>query len=285
MLPIAALFLLGPVSTLNLAALQSLEGGRDVSLLVSAAPAIGLGFGLAIIVGAAIYGIVCAKVVDPRTGTLSAGFLVSWAAWCTGNMEHIFRFEPGAGTLIRLCIEALIVCAATGVAALLIAGAARADYEPMHGDLPGPHLRSLRGLFKTPVLGGVAAGAAAALVVAHVVAFNPLRGQALMAAILGSIAAGAVTRLVIRAWANEEAPSAAPYAAVLLAATAAPLIGFVVPGASKLGTAALQGTLIGPLVVQPLDWAAGVLIGVPMGLAWAGAAVTKAREAESATAR
>lgn len=285
MLPIVALFLLGPISTLGLEALQSHEGGPDVSLFVNATPAIGLGLGLALLVASGVYGLMCARLVDPRTGTLSAGFLVSWAAWRTGNMELLLRFEPGSGTLYRLCLEAIVVCTAAGAVALLIAGAARADHQPTHGDLPGPHFGSVHRIVRPPVAVAIVAGAAGALVVAHVVAFNPLRGQALMAGVLGSIAAGAVTRLVIRAWVNEEAPSAAPYAAIVVAAAVAPLIGLVLPGPSGLETAAVQGTLIGPLKVQPLDWAAGMLIGTPMGLAWAGAAVHKARDAESAPAR
>lgn len=285
MLPILALCILGPIATLNLDGLQALDGGPDVSLLVTAEPVIGLISGLAILAGAAIYGILAGKLVDARTGTLSAGFLVAWAAWRTGNLGHIFRIDPSSGVLVRLAIEAAIVGVGAALVALLVAGTRPADQPVPHTDLPGPHLGSLTQLAKPPVLGGIVAGAAAALVVAYVVAFNPLRGQALMAGVLGAIAAGAIARLVVHAASGHEAPSAAPYAAVVLAAVVAPLIGFIIPGATHLESASLSQSLPGFLLVQPLDWAAGMLIGTPIGLAWAGAAVHKARDVESAPAR
>lgn len=285
MLPVLALFLVGPVITLPLAGLRGIDAGHDVSLLVGSSPALGVILGLALLAATTVYGLLSARFVDARTGTLSAGFVLAWGAWRTGNMEWLFRLEPSAGTLIRLSVEAGMVGVGAMLIALLIASSGRPRSETPHADLPGPHLGSLRQLVQPQVLAGVAAGALAGLVIAHLVAFNPLRGQALVASVFASIAAGAVARLVIRAAANREAPSASPYAAVLLAGMAGPLIGFIKPGAAHLEDAALQGTLLGPLLVQPLDWAAGMLIGTPIGLAWAGAAVHKAHDVESASSR
>lgn len=285
MLPVLALFIVGPVITLPLAALKGIDAGHDVSLLVSANPGLGLLLGLTVLVAATVYGLLSAKLVDARTGTLSAGFLLAWAAWRTGSMEWLFRLQPGGGTLIRLALESALLGVGSLFICLLAARTGRGHHENPHADLPGPHLGSIRQLANPQVLVGVGVGALATLVIAHLVAFNPLRGQALVAAVLASIAAGAVTRLVIRAAANREAPSASPYAAVLLAGIVGPVIGFITPGPARLGDAALHGSLLGPLLVQPLDWAAGMLIGTPIGLAWAGAAVHKALDAESASAR
>lgn len=285
MLPVLALFLVGPVITLPLAGLRGIDAGHDVSLLVGSNPVLGLILGLAVLTATAVYGLLSARFVDARTGTLSAGFLLAWAAWRTGNMEWLFRLQPSAGTLIRLSVEATVIGVGTLLICLIIAGSGRPRPETPHADLPGPHLGSLKQLANPQVLAGVGVGALAALVIAHLVAFNPLRGQALVAAVLASIAAGAVSRLVIRAAANREAPSASPYAAVLLAGIVGPVIGFITPGLVRLDDAALHGTLLGPLLVQPLDWAAGMLIGAPIGLAWAGAAVHKAYDVESASAR
>lgn len=285
MLPVLALFIAGPVITLPLAGLRGVDAGHDVSLFVGANPIVGLLLGVAILVATAVYGLISSKLVDARTGTLSAGFLLAWAAWRTGSMEGLFRLQPGSGTLIRLALEAGVIGGLTLLICLAIVGSGRGHHENPHADLPGPHLGSLGQLARPQVLVGVGVGALAALVIAHVVAFNPLRGQALVAAVLASIAAGAVTRLVISATINRDAPSASPYAAVLLAGIVGPVIGFITPGVSRLDDAALHGALLGPLLVQPLDWAAGMLIGTPIGLAWAGAAVQKAHDAESASAR
>ncbi|KAA0212973.1 MAG: hypothetical protein DYG94_13455 [Leptolyngbya sp. PLA3] len=285
MLPVLALFIVGPVITLPLAALRGVDAGHDVSLLVGANPLLGILLGGTLLLAAAVYGWLSARLIDARTGTLSAGFLLAWAAWRTGSMEWLFRLQPGSGTLIRLSVESTILGVGALVICLLIVGSGRGRHENPHADLPGPHLGSLKQLANPQVLAGVGVGALAALVIAHLVAFNPLRGQALVAAVLASIAAGALTRLVIGAAANREAPSASPYAAVALAGIVGPVIGFITPGAARLDDAALHGTLLGPLLVQPLDWAAGMLIGTPIGLAWAGAAVHKAHDVESASSR
>lgn len=282
MLPIGALFILGPIVSVVLNGLRAPDGGSDVSLLVGASPALGMALGCAMLAAASMYGLVCTRLLDPRTGTLSAGFMLAWAAWRTGNLAEVYRLGADTGTLVTLAVEAAIVCSLTLVLCLLIAQWARQDHRPTPGDLPGPHLASLRQLGQLPVLVGVGAGTVVALVVAHLVAFNPLRGQTLMAGVLGAIAAGAISRLVICSMREGDAPSVAPFAAVLLAATIAPLIGLVAPGGSKLEAAAVAGTLPGPLVIQPLDWAAGMLIGTPIGLAWSGSAITRSSQTQRA---
>jgi hypothetical protein len=132
---------------------------------------------------------------------------------------------------------------------------------------------------------GAVLGAAAGLAVAWVVAFDGLRGQALMAAVLGSIAAGAVSVLVVRSLSDEEGSAATPYAAAVVAAVAGPLVGLVAPGPAELSSAIVGGSLPGVLMVQPLDWAAGLLLGVPIGVGWIGALAGPARESKAGAAR
>ncbi len=102
-----------------------------------------------------------------------------------------------------------------------------------------------------------------------------------MAAVAGAIGAGVVTPMVIAAMGADRPVWFAPFLALLVAGIVAPLIGFIAPGAEHLEKAFINATMPGALVVQPLDWAAGMLLGVPIGMAWTAASIGKVEESAS----
>ena len=256
------------------------DGGHDVTLLVNAAPAMGLIFGLGSVIVALAYGALAGRMLGERTGTLSGGLLLAWIAWNTGDLGMILRFDGSAATLVKIAVEAALVGGLVLAGTALIARMA-SDTEPKATRL-GDELKALC----TPAsLAGMAAGAAAALAIAWVVAFDGMRGQALMAAVIGAIGAGAVSRLVAMSLADGHPARLMPYASVLLAAVVGPLIGLAVPGAANLSSAVIDGTIAGPLLVEPLDWAAAMLLGVPIGIGWTAAITHSAGESKPAAAR
>lgn len=276
--PCLALFIIGPVLSRLIGGLRADDGGPDVSLLVSARPALGLVMGLIGVAAALAYGGIAGRLLGERTGTLSGGLLLAWVAWMTGDLSLVLRLEGSAGTLALLAAEGLAVCglALAGVAVIARLSPDRAC-EPMGVET--------KRLAKWPALAGALAGAAAALAVAWLVAFNGLRGQGLMAAVLGSIAAGAISMLAAQSLSGEKPPVLMPFLAVLIAAALGPLVGFVRPGAGELASAMIDGSLPGVLMIQPLDWAAGMLLGVPIGIGWMHALSGSGRESKPAAAR
>jgi len=258
--------------------LRGVDGGSEVSLLMSSAPALGLALGLIGVAVAIAYGGIAARMLGERTGTLSGGLLLAWVAWRTGNMALVLRLHGSSGGLIMLAIEAAVVGSIALVGIALIAHLA-----PEHKN--GVIRAESKALLKLPALAGIAAGAVAALAAAWIVAFDGLRGQALMAAVAGAIAAAVVSRLVGQSLGHDTPPKLVPFLSILLAAIAAPLIGLVSPGGGELAAAQIDGTLPGVLMIQPLDWAAAMLLGVPIGIGWTSAMVEKATESKPSAAR
>ena len=70
--------------------------------------------------------------------------------------------------------------------------------------------------------------------------------------------------------AEAEVPRLAAYASVVLLGVVGPLTSLITPGAAALPTAVLNDSFFGPARLLPLDWLTGALLGVPVGLTWAG---------------
>lgn len=277
-MPCLALFIIGPLLSRLVGSLHGIDGGDEVSLLLSASPALGLALGLIGVIVAIAYGGIAARMLGERTGTLSGGLLLAWVAWYTGNLALVLRLHGSSTGLIMLAVEAAIVGTIALVGIALIAHLA-----PEHKN--GVIRAEAKSLLKVPALAGMAAGTVAAIAVGWLVAFDGLRGQALMAAVAGGIAAAIASRLVAQSLGHDSPPKLLPFISILLAAILSPLIGMYNPGGGELAAAQIDGSLPGVLMIQPLDWAAAMLLGVPIGIGWTSAMVEKAAESKPAAAR
>jgi hypothetical protein len=117
----------------------------------------------------------------------------------------------------------------------------------------------------------VVVGAAACGVIAWICASTMLKGQAVFAAFVGAIAAGVAAQFAASSMRGHATPVSV-VVSMLIPAIVGPLL------ASQLNdgevVAQTYANTIVPLArVMPLDWAAGALLGAPIGLGWAGAMV------------
>jgi hypothetical protein len=274
-LPLAALFLVGPlVGTLS-GDLRGSDGGPQATLLTSASLMMGLFAGLAGLAAAQVLAVIGSRAADVKTGLLGAGLVLAWAAWRGGSPAAVLLRDPSVSTLLTLALEGGLV----GAGALLIVQVAHRAASPAEQ-------KSEAALRSSAALVAMGVGALASLAVAHVIVFGPLRGQALFGAILAGVAAGAIGRLASSAMSETPAPRVAIYSGMVLAAILGPLVALVAPGGSSgalVGSVTADG-LPGPVLIAPLEWAAGMLIGVPIGLNWAQASMHKSAPAASARA-
>lgn len=270
---LSCLFALGPVVYTLLRKVPDVEGGHAVTLFVNAAPGAAAVGGLAALVLAAIVGVAGARFFSIGTGFLCSGIVLAWARWGLGTVDDMVRlsgrplhtgarsFENAAALAITLALAAFMVVLS-------------AKRQPKGS--PAAHQEGLLGLavrgegsHAAAMGAGLAAGLIAAGAVAWLVSTSDLRGQTLMAALMAAIACGAVGQLVASTM-NCTLTPVVPVLALLILGIAGPLIAPMVHG-QRIVEAIYQNSLFGLARPASLDWAAGALLGGPIGLGWAGA--------------
>jgi hypothetical protein len=269
-----ALFLIGPLASVPLSNLRLPEGSTSALALWSTAPAAGL-LGIVIVfVVALVYGLVALRFAGGATAVLAMGMILGWGAYRMPLVEESLRRALATGSspsalLWSQAIEGAIV------GAMLIALAA--IFEAAHAKLASTDEGSPAWLRKELLskegLIGIGAAMVLAGIAAGIVAFDSARGQAIAAGWLGAIAAGAAARLT-HASAGHRFPILGPVAGMALAGAIVPIVAAVMHG-SNAGELAYAQQIFAPARLTPLDWAAGAMLGVPTGIAWAGGMIEK----------
>jgi len=269
---LAALFVVGPIAGLVTGPLRSSSGAPDTTPFLSTTPVMG-GLGLVVVFGLALaIGMPAGRALGVGVGLRCAGIVLAWAAWRTGDAGEILRQTDSVGTLRVLALEGFVVWGL-----LLVAVAALQAGSPQHasrGDQPlgsGPAalLRDLQAMRSIAGLASFAASTLGAGIVAWIIAISPLRGQALAAGILAGLGGAAAGTLAFRALGRETQPTLPLFAGVCLMAVIAPILAMVMhAGPQGVVEAAYANELFAPANLLPLDWAAGAVLGVPIGAAW-----------------
>lgn len=258
---LVAFWVLGPLAASLTGAVRAPDGGPDTSMLVSesrlfAIGAVAASFALALLAGA-----VGSRGFGTRTGFFAAGLVLVWPAWKSGTVMGILRDTQSGGTLWTLAIEGFVIGTATAGIAFLIARCSP-DSSPTKpsGSNPEPAALPLGPLV------GLAAGAVGALACAR----TELPGQAIAAAFAAGLV-GAMAAMLL----DPRARPAPILAAVALLAFVGPASGAVLDG--DLAIRHLYEGALTPLArLTPLHWAAGLLLGVPVGASWASGMIRKA---------
>lgn len=277
--PLAALFALGPVAARLTGTLRALDGGPDATMLVCAQPVQGLIVGVGAVLLAIIAGVFAAVLIGGRMGLFCAGLVLAWGAWATGRVDLIIASAQSGGPLSRIAIEGVIIGAlgVLGSAAILLMPSRRAvpgaaGGAAAHAALP-TEPRAIRE--KTGPMGALVAMLVGAVVL-WLLAQETLKGQTIAAATFASLLGAAAGRVV------------APYANAMwffiglcALGVISPLAAMMIHGTGAAGgldgvtQAALANRLFRPANVLPMDLLAGAFLGVPMGLAWAGSMVER----------
>jgi hypothetical protein len=119
----------------------------------------------------------------------------------------------------------------------------------------------------------VVAAAAGMVAFCWVFVQTPLRLQALVGGACAAIGAGAIATMIAMQ-VGGRMTTLAPILGILLIGLVAPIAGQVLANGG-LGHAARSGTLTPIASLQPLDWAAAAMLGVPVGIGWAASLLEK----------
>jgi len=279
-----ALLIAGPAAGMLVGLVHSADG-RPGSPLVSTTPILGLfavGGALAI---AFVIGLIAARLLGLAPAMTASGLVVAWAAWKTADVDQLIRTAGSGSPLVRLAVEGAII-GMIGLAIALACWIVSRPVEDSGGTLNRRAWRwenvdtaaerhataqTLRGALlpgKTALV-GIGAGLLAGGVAAWLVGATPLKGQAVFAAIAAGTFAAAAARLV-----DYEAQIPAMFLPVLFLAVLGPLLGLVLAG-SNVVASSYKGALFPLANISPLAWIAGGLLGIPIGVSWAGSMIEK----------
>ena len=270
---LACALAIGPAVSMPLVRLQDADGGHAVTMLLSASTAQGVIATLAVVIAAAAVAAIGAWFFSAGTAFACSGLVLGWGAWRMADADAILRRTRDGSDLARVSIEnALIVLIAASLTVLIgVLTMRRQTAKMIRPDSPAGYLATDakgRGSMSVAAI-SFGAGTLAAGIVAFLGAATMAKGQAVFAACLAGIAAGVVCHLVARGQNGLATPTLVVLCA-LLPATAGPIVAQAMHG-SRIMDATFGGSLLPLARIVSLDWACGLMLGVPVGLGWAGA--------------
>ncbi len=282
-----SLCVIGPMCAMIAGRVVGADGTHHTTFLTGSS--IGSGaLALALVLGLAlVMGVVIGRVVDRREGMLNIAFVFGWVAWTSGRLGEVYRVAPESGTLIKLGIEGAVILVGVLVALVAMTGPRGEDDrdDVSRFDLAFVH----RSMVQASGWGALGAAVVGALVFSWLFGQTDLPGQSVGVGFGAGIAAGTLGTLVanmMRDAKEKEAMTAfAPIMiGVMLCSVLGVGIGLVKPGADGLLALVVHGDLPGYLIVSPMAWSMGALLGVPIGHSWVEHSVHQAVSAQGARA-
>jgi len=232
----------------------SLRGVAGPTIGFAESPVRGIVLLVLALVPTAVMAIVVGRIFNAVVGCFVVGAALAALSMRFGTIED---FAFAAGSPIGAAIETTIWAVVVAVLAFVV----------FVGSGPLPDLHRRRSSWVAELADSTAAiflaAAAVAVPVVWFVVQTPAKGQALGGTILAGAAVGFVGRLL--------APRTQPillFATPVLAGAAAMLIGAFGAGPG-IADAFVDGSLSRLAYPMPIDWAAGGLCGVAIGLGWA----------------
>lgn len=239
---------IGPIAGLLIGSLRGTDGGTQATLLVGQSPIVGIISGLFAFGFAALAGASGSRAAGLNVGLGCAGLVLSWAAWLSGQLDEMVAVSRES-PMPALILEGLLVSLMLGGIVWVV--------RRFSSDEPDPETEVGASAIAVALTAGLAISATAA----WVVAIEPLKGQTIGAAFVAGLVGAATARLVflrLPGWSAVCIPAA-----------------LVVLG--PLATQAMAGDVVDAVFersifrlgwLMPMDWAAGALLGIPLGLAW-----------------
>ena len=270
---IAALVVIGPIAGLLMDVTDAPNGAAGTALVASS-PVLGV---IGLVLGAVLatgLGALAAWRCGLRPGLTCAGIVFCWMAGMSSGLTGTIA-TAGYGPWWSLLFEGVLVALI-----LLGLGVAIALAAQRHVPAPGEHvtpqsaeaMQSEHALsFNPRMLAAVAIAAVGGAAAAWILAVTDIRGQVIAAAAIAAIAIGLLIKLV-----DLKTPALGALAAAGLLAIVSPAYALATVDPDTALAAAYAQALPGLVLVTPLDWAAGVLLGTPIGLAWAASIVKRA---------
>ncbi len=269
-----SLCVLGPICAMIASSVVGADGTHHTTFLTGASIASGA-LALIMVLGLTLaMGITIGRLVDRREGLLNMAFVLGWVAWTSGRLGEIYRMTPETGTLLKLSSEGLIISISMLVALIFMTSPSKGSESDQHDEISRFDTKYIKdSLTKREGIASLIAGTIAGLIFAQLFGQTDLPGQAVGVGFGAGILAGTAGALVANTVRNTNTkdtptPLAPIIIGVMLAGVLAPIIGIIKPGPDNLLGLVVHGDLQGYLIVSPIAWSMGALLGVPIGHSW-----------------
>ncbi len=251
---ILGMLLSGGVCAASMGFITSPRGAIGPTILQAESPVAAMVAMVSCFTVATIIAMVVSRLMTAGVGLFILGSGLGVVALRSAKIEEIAFSDGSLGLLaVETAIWAGLILAAS-IAVFAVAHPSR--------EASGTRLGGLSGWRSRSTLVHVASGLIM-LPVAWLIARAPMAGQVLMAVFLGGMSAGLAARLLA-----PQAPPVLAFAAPCLFGAIGPLIGTMTT-ASPLDEALVRGSIWACCLPMPIDYAAGSLMGVAVGVGWA----------------
>ncbi|MCA9279150.1 MAG: hypothetical protein H6815_14320 [Phycisphaeraceae bacterium] len=268
---LVCLLALGPLAGRITMMHHAVDGSSNATLLAGGSIFMGVAVLVVVVLIAVAAAGIGARFVDATTGCLAGASIFGWAAWSSGQVDAVLRMK-GGGALWVLCIESLLLGLAV-IAVVVVSVIVQPSTEVQRarhknrpfipadfGDLA--RIQALR--LDAPAQIAIAAGAAIVLGAANAFFFASEfhHGQGVAAAMFAAVFGVGVARILV-----PKCPVVVPVAGLVVLAVVVFVVAGVMHG-SKVMEAIASGGYVRFARPAPLDWAAGLCLGIPMGRAF-----------------
>lgn len=265
------LLVLGPAVGWVVSFHHATDGSGNATLLVGSSLFGGLVAMCVVALVAIAVASVGARLVDATTGFLGGASIFGWAAWSSGQVDSVLHLS-GSRALWVMALEVMLL--GVSVLAIVVLAVrfqpstdiqrARQRNRPFvpaeFGDMD--HVHDLRRDSMSHL--GIALGAAILLggVNAFFFASHYMHGQGVAAAVFATLFGVGVARVLV-----PKCPVLVPLVGLLIVSAGGYIVAGVLHG-SHVGQAIADGSFLRLARPAPLDWAAGLCLGLPMGRAF-----------------
>ena len=277
-----SLCIAGPVCAMIAGGIIAIDGSHHTTFLTGVSVGGGINSLILVMALLFVWATIVGRTIDRREGLLNMAFLLGWIAWSSGRLGEVYRTTPESGVFIKLAVEALLIWGGVFLSVMAMTNSKAITQSGHRDEVSRFDLGYLKPILKSPAgLASMGGAAVSAFLVSVLFGQTDYAGQSLGVGVGGGILAGVVGAMI---WGSMHSPSknakhassqdppATPFApimfGVLLMGVIAPLIGFVKPGSGELLGLVMHQDLPGYLIVSPVAWAAGAILGVPMGHSW-----------------
>ncbi|MBL8746933.1 MAG: hypothetical protein JNK58_11325 [Phycisphaerae bacterium] len=256
-------WVLGPLAMKLMSGVRAPDGGAEASLLLSESPLMALGACAVAFALAGAAGAAGSWAFGVRTGLFVAGLVLVWPAWEGGTVLGILRRTQSVGSLRTLGFEGVVVAVATVALGYVVArsgAGAGGRSEGVERPRRGFELADVVGPTVGLIVGAIGAAATAR---------SEMAGQVIAAAFVAGLV-GTLASVLF----NSRVNPAVVLSGLAMLAFIGPASGAVIDGANAVRHV-YDGTITPLARLTPLHWAAGLLLGVPVGASWASGLVKK----------